>query len=72
MDIHLPLDQMTREEKLRVLEEIQADLNRHEEEVESPGWHERELCKRDENVKSVGELSSEWETARTPQMRDQP
>ncbi|EEF61754.1 addiction module protein [Pedosphaera parvula] len=65
MDINLPLDQMTREEKLRLMEAIRADLSRHDEQVESPGWHEGELCERDDKLKSVGELPVDWETAKT-------
>jgi hypothetical protein len=65
MDINLPLDQMTRDEKLRVLEAIQADLSRNGEQVQSPGWHEGELRERDDKLKSVGELPVDWETAKT-------
>jgi hypothetical protein len=74
MDINLPLDQMTREEKLRALEAIQADLNRHDQEdqMPSPGWHEHEheLRAGENALKSVGELPADWETAKT-QLRDE-
>ncbi|EEF61758.1 conserved hypothetical protein [Pedosphaera parvula Ellin514] len=43
-------------EKLRAMVAIWADLSRNGEQVQSPGWHQRELCKRDDKVKSVGEI----------------
>jgi hypothetical protein len=74
MDINLPLDQMTREEKLRVLEAIQADLSRNEKEEQypSPKQHEDkgELRAGENTLKSVGELPAAWETAKT-QLRDE-
>jgi Putative addiction module component len=35
----LPLEKMSREEKLRIMEELWADLSRDESQVESPAWH---------------------------------
>jgi hypothetical protein len=77
MDINLPLDQMTREEKLRALQAIQADLSRDEnlekkDPVESPKQHEDkgELRAGENTLKSVGELPAAWETAKT-QLRDE-
>jgi hypothetical protein len=52
MDITLPLDQMTVEEKLRAMEALWADLTRRPEEFESPAWHETVLKEREERVTS--------------------
>ncbi len=43
MSITLPLDQMTTAEKLRVTEDIWADLTRNENKFESPAWQEHVL-----------------------------
>ena len=43
MDITLPLDQMTIEEKLRAMELLWADLSRNEQQLQSPEWHEEVL-----------------------------
>jgi len=69
MDITLPLDKMTTAEKLRAMETIWADLCRHEEELESPAWHEQVLREREERVKSGKEKFLDWEVAKK-QLRD--
>ena len=69
MDITLPLDEMTTAEKLRAMEAIWADLCRHEEELESPAWHEELLKQREERVKSGEEKFMDWEIAKK-QLRD--
>ena len=57
----LPLDQMTREEKLRIMEELWTDLSRHELQFESPAWHGDVLRERAEAVKSGKETFVDWE-----------
>jgi len=69
MDITLPLDQMTTAEKLRAMEALWADLSRHEEEIESPPWHEQILKEREDRVRSGQETLIDWETAKK-QLRD--
>jgi hypothetical protein len=69
MDITLPLDQMTTAEKLRAMEALWADLSRHEEEIESPPWHEQILKQREDRVRSGQETFIDWETAKK-QLRD--
>ncbi len=51
MDITLPLDQMTTVEKLRVMEVLWSDLSRHEEQLDSPAWHEKVLKDREEKLR---------------------
>jgi hypothetical protein len=69
MDITLPLDQMTLAEKLRLMEELWADLSRTEQALESPVWHEEVLKERDQRVRSGEESFIDWETAKQ-QLRD--
>ena len=60
----LPLEQMTREEKLRIMEELWVDLSRNESEFESPAWHGDFLREREEAVKSGKETFIDWEEAK--------
>ena len=55
---------MTREEKLRAMEELWADLSRDEAQFESPAWHGDVLRERVEAVKSGKEAFVDWETAK--------
>ena len=69
MQATLPLDKMTREEKLRVMEELWADLSRDESQVTSPEWHGAVLHDRAEAVKSGKEVFVDWNAAKK-QLRD--
>jgi len=60
---------MTKEEKLRVMEELWTDLSRNEAHVKSPSWHREVLRERAEEVKSGKEEFFDWETAKR-QIRD--
>ena len=60
----LPLQQMTREEKLRIMEELWVDLSRNESDFESPAWHGDFLREREEAVKSGKETFIDWEEAK--------
>ena len=64
MNTTLPLDRMTKEEKLRAMEALWADLSRDETQVESPGWHEQVLRERIEAVHSGQETFLDWEVAK--------
>jgi putative addiction module component (TIGR02574 family) len=57
----LPLEQMTREEKLRIMEELWTDLSRNESQFESPAWHADVLRERSEAVASGKETFIDWE-----------
>ncbi len=60
----LPLEEMTREEKLRVMEALWIDLTRHEQEFLSPNWHEDVLKARERRVQSGQEEYGDWELAK--------
>ncbi|MGH9872402.1 MAG: addiction module protein [Pyrinomonadaceae bacterium] len=60
----IPLDQMTTPEKLRLMEELWADLSRNEPEFESPAWHARVLKEREERLMKGEEEPIDWEEAK--------
>jgi hypothetical protein len=64
MEITLPLNQMTIEEKLRMMEMLWSDLTRQETEFSSPAWHEDVLKMREERIKTGQEDFVDWETAK--------
>lgn len=64
MSISLPLNEMTIEEKLQMMEAIWDDLSRQADDMPSPPWHGELLAARDAAI-ARGEASFEdWETAK--------
>jgi len=57
----LPLEEMTREEKLRIMEALWADLTRKEEEFFSPNWHNDVLKAREKKNQAGQEEYRDWE-----------
>ena len=51
MPATLDLKQMSRPEKVRLMEEIWQDLSADEQEVESPSWHGEIIAERTAKVK---------------------
>ncbi len=64
MDIALPLEQMTVEEKLRAMEALWADLSRSADSFGSPSWHDEVLRERDRLIAEGGEVPIEWAEAK--------
>jgi hypothetical protein len=64
MSTIIPLDQMTIPEKLRLMEELWADLSRNELEFESPAWHEVVLKEREERLRKGEETPIDWDKAK--------
>ena len=64
MDITLPLDKMTRAEKLRAMEALWDDLCRREEDVPVPQWHKDLLDERERLVEQGKARFIDWETAK--------
>ena len=62
MDINL--DQMTVEEKLKLMERIWDNLSIREENIPSPHWHKDILVQREEGVKKGEEAAEDWEIAK--------
>jgi hypothetical protein len=60
----LQISQMSREEKLRVLEAIWTELSKDDAQVESPSWHEDLLKETEARVAAGQERTVEWQTAK--------
>jgi hypothetical protein len=54
MDVVLPLDQMTVEEKLRAMEAIWRSLSKLEDQVPVPDWHKQVLDERQRQIDARG------------------
>jgi len=64
MGIALPLEKMSRKEKIQAMESLWDDLCRHAEKVQSPAWHGAILEQREENLR-VGEAEfTDWDAAK--------
>ena len=64
MDIILPLDKMSKVEKLQIMEQIWEDLIRNKQEIDSPDWHKEILKERELAVKEGRELFVPWAEAK--------
>jgi len=65
MSVHLPLKDMTLQEKLKVLEDLWQDLARDAASVQSPDWHKEILGDRGQKVAEGKAHFTDWETAKT-------
>jgi hypothetical protein len=64
MPTTLPIDQMTWDEKLRLMEALWADLSRHADAMELPDWHAQALRETEQRVADGKETAVDWETAK--------
>jgi len=62
--ITLAIKRMSREDKLRAMETLWADLSRDEAEVASPGWHGVALRETERLVREDKAEFSDWQVAR--------
>lgn len=60
----LPLDRMSVEEKLELLDELWADLCRVPEDVPIPEWHRAVLAEREAALERGEEEVLDWEEAK--------
>jgi len=60
----LPLDTMTTEEKLRVMESIWEDLCSHPVDIPSPVWHGETLAQRDAAATRGEQPAQDWDAAK--------
>ncbi len=58
------IEQMSRAEKLQVMEALWADLSKTEAEVESPSWHADVLRETEARVAAGEEQITDWDTAK--------
>ena len=64
MQVSIPLDKMTTEEKLQALEEIWVDLQKTPDDVPSPSWHEDVLRAREDRIKEGRAEFKDWTDAK--------
>jgi len=64
MEITLPLEQMSTEEKIRIMETIWEDLCKKADSLSSPSWHKNILHKREEQVKNGDDEFIDWGKAK--------
>ena len=64
MSITIPLEKMSIEEKLQVMESIWDDLCNRADSIPSPSWHEEVLDEREEGIKRGDDKFVDWDTAR--------
>jgi putative addiction module component len=64
MPFHLPLKDMTLQEKLDAMESLWEDLVRTPEAIESPVWHKEVLDERLRNLQEGKTQFIDWETAK--------
>ena len=60
----IEIKQLSREEKLRVMEAIWEDLSNEEELVESPDWHKKALQETELRLSSGKEKIVDWQDAK--------
>ncbi len=64
MHVSLPLDEMTIEDKIKVIETLWNDLCQNESDLPSPFYHEDVLKERERKVKEDKEQFTDWEEAK--------
>ena len=64
MQSAINIKDLSREEKLKVMEDIWEDLSRDEKEVESPNWHQEALKETENRVSSGQEKIVDWKIAK--------
>ncbi|MDR4493261.1 MAG: addiction module protein [Nitrospirales bacterium] len=60
----LAIKQLSRKEKLQVMEAIWEDLSQEDHLVESPAWHESQLRDTEQKVQSGIEQTLDWQEAK--------
>jgi hypothetical protein len=58
------IKQLSREEKLRVMEAIWEDLSSEDQSLQSPAWHESLLQETEQRVQSGQEQAIDWKEAK--------
>ncbi len=64
MTISLPLNEMSVEEKLELMELLWQDLDRSSTQIKPPAWHREVLTSREQAISRGDEVFEEWEIAR--------
>ena len=58
------IKQLSREEKLRVMEAIWEDLSSEDQSIQFPAWHESILQETEQRVQSGQEQTFDWKEAK--------
>jgi hypothetical protein len=64
MAITLPIERMSRADKLRAMEALWADLSRDEAKMDAPGWHGAALRETEQLVREGKAEFSDWQVAK--------
>jgi hypothetical protein len=64
MQSTIEIKQLSREEKLRVMEAIWEDLSNEEEQVESPDWRKEALQETERRLSTGQEKIVDWQDAK--------
>ena len=64
MDVPLPLEKMSTEDKLRAMELLWENLSRTPSDVPSPSWHRDVLEAREKRIREGQEKFIPWDEAR--------
>ena len=62
--VHIPLENMSVEEKLQAMESLWDDLCSQADGVPSPSWHQRELAGREAGEQRGDDRFEDWEAAK--------
>jgi plasmid stabilization system protein ParE len=65
MAITLPIKRMSREDKLRAMEALWADLSKDDSDIDSADWHATVLGETEQLVRSGKAKFSDWQTAKS-------
>jgi Putative addiction module component len=60
----LPLDEMTIEDKIRIMEDLWTGLSKKSDDYPSPDWHQDVLLLRERRVKEGKDTYKDWERAK--------
>jgi hypothetical protein len=60
----MEIEQMSREEKFKVMHALWENLAKDEESIESPAWHADALRETEERVRSGAERMLDWDQAK--------
>ncbi|MBN2444837.1 MAG: addiction module protein [Spirochaetales bacterium] len=64
MEHTLPLESMTIEEKITIMESLWEDLCKDQKQFSSPGWHESVLKEREQQLKNGNDSFIDWQEAK--------
>ncbi len=64
MEITLPLDKMSTEDKIRTMEAIWEDLCKKADSFSSPNWHKDILHEREESINNGDDEFMDWKNAK--------